>query len=226
MASAVGRPPTAYPLHPLPNTRQHARPEEMKEMKKLWDKVEKVSEKVIAATKQKDPSGTLVGKSIKVGIYTVRLESIIGEGGYACIYKARDINTGDVFALKHLRISPDAESAELVQREARTMSRLRGHPNILRLHAAAFLGPAGAETECFMLMEYCPNTLLDLLHKTSFQLDEATILDVFTAVCEGVCHMHRQNPPLTHRYGWGRPRWRFAPARSLARGASRGRLSG
>lgn len=35
------------------------------------------------------------------------------------------------------------------------MARLRGHPNILRLHAVAFAGPKGAETDGFFLLDYC-----------------------------------------------------------------------
>lgn len=166
-------------------------------MKKMWEKMEKAGEKMM---KKKDGGG-LVGKTIKVGNYTVKLESLIGEGGFACIYKAREVNTREVFALKHIRISPDGDSVQVVQREARTMSKLRGHPHILRLHAAAFLGPAGAETECFMLMDYCPGTLLDLMQQTNFQLDEATVLEVFASVCEAVAHMHKQTPPLAHRQG-------------------------
>jgi AP2-associated kinase len=39
-----------------------------------------------------------------------------------------------------------------VQREAKTMAKLRGHANVLRLHAVAFAGPKGAETDGFFLM--------------------------------------------------------------------------
>lgn len=35
------------------------------------------------------------------------------------------------------------------------MAKLRGHPNILRLHAVAFAGPKGAESDGFFLLDYC-----------------------------------------------------------------------
>lgn len=35
------------------------------------------------------------------------------------------------------------------------MAKLRGHPNILRLHAVAFAGPKGQETDGFFLLDYC-----------------------------------------------------------------------
>lgn len=55
--------------------------------------------------------------------------------------------------LQHLRL--DQENIGEVQREAKTMAKLRGHPNILRLHAVAFAGPKGAETDGFFLLDYC-----------------------------------------------------------------------
>lgn len=39
------------------------------------------------------------------------------------------------------------------------MAKLRGHPNILRLHAVAFAGPKGAESDGFFLLDYCVSAL-------------------------------------------------------------------
>jgi hypothetical protein len=52
-----------------------------------------------------------------------------------------DISTGARFALKHLRLGGDLETIAEVQREAKAMAKLKGHPNILRLHAVSFAGP-------------------------------------------------------------------------------------
>jgi hypothetical protein len=54
---------------------------------------------------------------------------------------------------QHLRL--DRDNIGEVQREAKTMAKLRGHPNILRLHAVAFAGPKGSETDGFFLLDYC-----------------------------------------------------------------------
>ena len=76
-----------------------------------------------------------------------------------------------------------------------------------RLFAIHAPSPAG-----FMLLEYCPGTLLELLQKPapaattaagggggSAGLDELTVYSVFSEVCRAVAHMHAQNPPLAHR---------------------------
>jgi AP2-associated kinase len=60
--------------------------------------------------------------------------------------------------VQHLRL--DQENIGEVQREAKTMAKLRGHPNILRLHAVSFAGPKGAETDGFFLLDYCVSVLV------------------------------------------------------------------
>lgn len=76
---------------------------------------------------------------------------------------------------------------------------LRGHPNILRLHAAAFAGPKGAETDGFLLVDHCPDTLLGVMQRSAFALDERTAAQVFSCVASGIAYMHRLCPPLAHR---------------------------
>jgi hypothetical protein len=105
---------------------------------------------------------------VVVGPHSVRVESLLGEGGLATVYRASDVvgTTADpsamVFALKHMRLA-NAEAVRDTADEARTLAKLRGHPHILKLVATAFAGPEGAETDGFMLLEYCPGTLLELL---------------------------------------------------------------
>ena len=76
---------------------------------------------------------------------------------------------------------------------------LKGHPNVLRLLAVAFAGPSGAETDGFMLLDYCPLTLLDVMQRCSFNLDNYLLFEVFSEMCYAVAHMHSQDPPVAHR---------------------------
>jgi hypothetical protein len=59
-------------------------------MKRLLDKL---------GAKQENTT-SLVGKSVAISNYVVRCEELIGEGGYASIYRATDQRTGSTFALK------------------------------------------------------------------------------------------------------------------------------
>ncbi|KAJ9526554.1 hypothetical protein QJQ45_017678 [Haematococcus lacustris] len=84
--------------------------------------------------------------------------------------------------------------------QAIVMAKLSGHKNILSMHAIAFAGAPGKETDGYMLLDYCPSTLLEAMQKASFMLDDFFVYEVFSEVCQAVAHMHRQKPPLAHRY--------------------------
>lgn len=96
--------------------------------------------------------GALQGKTVQVGQFHVRLDALLGRGGYADIYCGQEINSGQTYALKHLLLQGDAERVQDVQREARTMAKLRGHRNVLRLYSVSFAGPKEAPTDGFFLM--------------------------------------------------------------------------
>eukprot|EP00798_Chlamydomonas_sp_ICE-L_P002789 gene2789-12664_t len=50
-----------------------------------------------------------------------------------------------------------------------------------------------------MLLDFCPITLLDIMHRSSFMLDSFLVYEVFSDVCYAVAHMHCQEPPIAHR---------------------------
>lgn len=52
----------------------------------------------------------LMAKTLQVGPYSVRVEAHLGDGGFAAIYRVRDIATHAVFALKHMRLGADPEA--------------------------------------------------------------------------------------------------------------------
>ncbi|KAF6255608.1 serine/threonine protein kinase 7 [Scenedesmus sp. NREL 46B-D3] len=143
--------------------------------------------------------GPLCNKTVQVGKNTVLCEALLGSGGYADIYRVTDTADGATYALKHLRLAGDPQLIVEVQREAKTQARLKGHPNVLRLHAVAFAGPKGGETDGFFLLDFCPGNLLDLLARHSFVLEQRTVLHIFGCVARAVGHMHAQKPPMAHR---------------------------
>ncbi len=83
----------------------------------------------------------MIGRVLRVGEVEVRVEASLGEGGFACIYSARDTQSRAMYALKHVRMSGDEELIEDVKTEVAHMQELRGQPNVLALHAVSFEGP-------------------------------------------------------------------------------------
>lgn len=57
---------------------------------------------------------------MQVGQYHVRVDALLGSGGYAEIYRVMDISNGQKYALKHLRLNGDQEIIKEVQQEAKT----------------------------------------------------------------------------------------------------------
>lgn len=50
---------------------------------------------------KRESSGALSGKQLAVGAKVVRVDRLLGEGGFATIYRCTDVETGAVYALKH-----------------------------------------------------------------------------------------------------------------------------
>jgi AP2-associated kinase len=57
----------------------------------------------------------------------------------------------------------------------------------------------GGETDGFFLLDYCPGTLLDLMSRHSYLLEDTTVLHIFACICNAVAHMHQERPPMAHR---------------------------
>ncbi|CAI5942465.1 unnamed protein product [Closterium sp. NIES-65] len=88
-------------------------------------------------------AGPLEGKAVEVGRVQVQVRSTIAQGGFAFVYLARCAHSGRAYALKHI-VCSDPDAMEQIQREVSILMALRGHPNIVTLHAHALLDSAGS----------------------------------------------------------------------------------
>ena len=150
---------------------------------------------------QRKDASSIVGKTVKLGSYTVKVDGVIGDGGFATIYRVKDVTTSSILALKHVRLHGEAEAILDCQTEVNTMKQLRGHPNILTLRASSFLGVKGAEQEAYLLMDLCQGNLIDVMKERGKGLDHSEVVTIFHSVCKAVAAMHHQQPPLLHRCG-------------------------
>uniref|UniRef100_A0ACD5XUK5 Uncharacterized protein n=1 Tax=Avena sativa TaxID=4498 RepID=A0ACD5XUK5_AVESA len=145
------------------------------------------------------PSGGLEGRTIDVGNVKVHVREAIAEGGFSCVYLARDLtNLAKQYALKHI-IVQDRESLDLVQKEITVMRSLKGHPNVVTLVAHAVLD-MGHGREAFLVMEFCERSLVSALESRGAGFfDEEKVALIFRDVCNAVFAMHCQTPPIAHR---------------------------
>nr|CAB3453000.1 unnamed protein product [Digitaria exilis] len=147
----------------------------------------------------KEQPGGLEGRTIDVGNVKVHVQEAIAEGGFSCVYAARDmVNPTKQYALKHV-IVQDKESLELVQKEITVMKSLKGHPNVVTLVAHTILD-MGRTCEALLVMELCDKTLVSVLEgRGAGYYDEEKVALIFRDVCNAVFAMHCQTPPLAHR---------------------------
>ncbi|KAJ8899175.1 hypothetical protein K2173_012351 [Erythroxylum novogranatense] len=150
---------------------------------------------------QKEATG-LEGRYVDVGNLKIQIRNAIAEGGFSCVYLARDaLSPSKQYALKHM-VCNDEESLELVNKEIHVMKSLKGHPNVVSLLAHAILD-MGRTKEALLVMEFCDKSLVTLIDSrgaTAF-FEEKQILSIFRDVCNAVfaMHCHCQSPPIAHR---------------------------
>ena len=116
-----------------------------------------------------------------------QLESNIGSGGMAVVYRARDLTLERTVAVKVLRedYSADPTFRERFRQEARAVANLY-HPNIITIHDFGL--DAG---RLFIVMEMVPGTDLKsiLQRRGRFGAEEAIALMV--QACAGIGYAHR-----------------------------------
>ena len=122
----------------------------------------------------------------------------IGKGGFAVVWKARDIKLGRIVAVKFLKSRNSGSDyvqkviAERFKREAQSIAKLN-HLNIVTVY----------DHECddenvFIVMEYIDGgSLRDYLNSVGGALPTATAIQIAIGVAQGLSYAHRLN--LVHR---------------------------
>ena len=116
-----------------------------------------------------------------------QLGEILGSGGMAVVYRARDLNLERNVALKILRkdFTSDPGLRESFHQEAKAAANLT-HPNIVTVHDFGF-----DSGRMFIVMEYVPGDHLKniLFNQGTYQISVA--LELMIQACAGVGYAHR-----------------------------------
>jgi serine/threonine-protein kinase len=121
-----------------------------------------------------------------------RIESLLGSGGFAWVFKGYDPELDIPVAVKVLKPQFAGEQAvvDRFKREASTAARLR-HPNIIKIYAVGRDG-----TAVYFVMDYLPGGLSDRLEATA-SLPEDYVLRVGVDVARALGFAHREG--VIHR---------------------------
>jgi|GEM_PF-5348348 len=106
---------------------------------------------------------------------------LIGEGTYGDVWKARDISSGVIVAIKRLRRQPDAQSCAEVEKLAH-LSNVRGIVALRDVHLAT-------EPYCYVMEHLDGGTLADLIRRER-QLPFADAWRIFRQLNEALAYVH------------------------------------
>ncbi|KAJ7307446.1 hypothetical protein JRQ81_009466, partial [Phrynocephalus forsythii] len=107
----------------------------------------------------------------------------IGSGTYGDVYKARDTETGEMAAIKIVKIDPGDDIGG-IQQEITTLRDCR-HPNVV-----AYFGSYIRNDRLWICMEYCGGGSLQEIYHATGPLSEKQIAYVCRETLQGLHHLH------------------------------------
>ncbi|GLU12421.1 hypothetical protein SLE2022_291040 [Rubroshorea leprosula] len=118
----------------------------------------------------------------------------IGQGTYSSVFRARDLETGRIVALKKVRFDNfEPESVRFMAREILILRRLN-HPNIIKLD-----GIITSRLSCslFLVFEYMEHDVTGLLSSPDIKFTEPQIKCYMKQLLSGIDHCHSRG--VMHR---------------------------
>ncbi|GER25334.1 protein kinase superfamily protein [Striga asiatica] len=118
----------------------------------------------------------------------------IGQGTYSSVYRARDLETGKIVALKKVRfVNMDPESVRFMAREILILRRL-DHPNVMKLEGLVTSRVSG---NLYLVFEYMEHDLAGLAASPVVRLNESQIKCFMQQLLRGLEHCHSRG--VLHR---------------------------
>lgn len=118
----------------------------------------------------------------------------IGQGTYSNVYKARDLESGKVVALKKVRFDNlEPESVSFMAREIKILRRL-DHPNIVKLEG---LVTSRMSCSLYLVFEYMDHDLAGIAACPNITFTEAQVKCYLLQILKGLDHCH--NRGVLHR---------------------------
>lgn len=103
----------------------------------------------------------------------------IGQGTYSNVYKAKDLITGKIVALKKVRFDTmEPESVKFMAREILVLKKL-DHPNVIKLEG---LVTSRMSSSLYLVFEYMEHDLAGLaaVQKVKFSESQVLLMSLFT----------------------------------------------
>ncbi|CAN8246701.1 unnamed protein product [Cochlearia groenlandica] len=141
---------------------------------------------------------SVAGEAIK-GLVPRAAESFekfdkIGQGTYSSVYRARDLETGKMVAMKKVRfVNMDPESVRFMAREIHILRKL-DHPNVMKLECLVTSKLSGS---LYLVFEYMEHDLSGLALRPGVKFTESQIKCYMKQLLSGLEHCHSRG--ILHR---------------------------
>ncbi|CAM0874917.1 unnamed protein product [Alopecurus aequalis] len=113
--------------------------------------------------------------------------SKIGQGTYSSVYKALDLKTGKIVALKMVRfVNTDPESVRFMAREICILRKLN-HPNVIKLEG--IVASPVSESLC-LVFDYMEHDLVGLAATPDLKFTESQVKCLLQQILSGLAHCH------------------------------------
>jgi len=123
--------------------------------------------------------------------------SMLGRGSLGRVFKALNVNTGQILAVKEIPIDlnneSDANYIRDLQNEVSIMQELQ-HPHIVR-----YLGHDFMDNSLYMYLEHMPGGSLTQALQQFGIFDEELLANYSKQILSGLEHMHTRDPAVVHR---------------------------
>ncbi|AEE34897.1 putative protein kinase STE-STE20-Pl family [Arabidopsis thaliana] len=107
------------------------------------------------------------------------------KGSYGSVYKARDLKTSEIVAVKVISLTEGEEGYEEIRGEIEMLQQCN-HPNVVR-----YLGSYQGEDYLWIVMEYCGGgSVADLMNVTEEALEEYQIAYICREALKGLAYLH------------------------------------
>ncbi|WP_460061160.1 serine/threonine-protein kinase [Streptomyces sp. YKOK-I1] len=143
----------------------------------------------------------------RIALSGYEVQEVLGQGGFATVYRARQVAVGREVALKvDSRVLSTPRDRQRFLREVTAAGQLSGHPHVVPVYDAGVL----ADDRPYMVLELCPGgSLGERLHRQgAFPPKEARDIGVGLADAVAAAHaagvLHRDIKPgnvMVNRYG-------------------------
>nr|CAD1819429.1 unnamed protein product [Ananas comosus var. bracteatus] len=109
----------------------------------------------------------------------------LGKGSYGAVYKARDLRTSELVAVKVISLTEGEEGYDDIRGEIEMLQQC-SHPNVVR-----YFGSYQGEEYLWIVMEYCGGgSVADLMNTTEEPLDESQIAYICREALKGLSYLH------------------------------------